>query len=235
MKPELTKNQKLVLTTIQNCIRTQGRIPTHAQLAPLTGLSPLGVKRAINHLKARGYLTREDGELRTVGDANHQTMRVQVVSRLHRNQAQMFGSSLVDTVSLDSAMFDFDTVAAPPIFGLRVQGDAMKGAGICDGDYAFILPSRGKEGDLVAALLGDITLVRRYSVLPVAVRLDSANDTVRPIYLAPDVAERSLHICGVVCGVFRRVPEPKTTEAGDAVEFDRATDTGTPSSETATV
>jgi len=235
MKPGITERQKLVLDTVKAAIGATGHAPTYGELSAATGLSQRRVETHFRRLAAKGHLSREGRILRVAGGVEHPPMRIQVVSRLHRNVSSMYGDSLIDTVSVDRSMFRFDTDGAVVVFGLKMQGSAMVGAGIFDGDYVLVRLASPKVGDLVAALVGNVTVVRRYSVLPAAVRLDSANDSVRPIFVAHEDVERVLHAVGVVVGLFRRVPEPKPADVGNATEFEATDESGVPSGGCGTV
>lgn len=88
------------------------------------------------------------------------------------------------------------------VYALRVKGKSMIDALIDDGDIVLMEPATSAEnGDMVAVWLKDereVTLKRIYFE-PGKVILKPANETMKPIVLAPENVE----IQGKVAGVFR--------------------------------
>ena len=88
------------------------------------------------------------------------------------------------------------------IYALEVQGDSMIDEGIHNGDHV-VIEERGsaENGETVIALLpgGEVTL-KRYFREGKIIRLQPANDSLRPMM----IPEEDLRIQGVVIGVLRR-------------------------------
>jgi repressor LexA len=84
---------------------------------------------------------------------------------------------------------------------LKVKGESMIGRGIFDGDYVMITPSaRAKDGDIVAARLGDDATVKTLTHRGSTIVLEAASEAERAIEVGP---RDDFAILGVVCGVFR--------------------------------
>ncbi|HNW92082.1 MAG TPA: transcriptional repressor LexA [bacterium] len=83
-------------------------------------------------------------------------------------------------------------------FALRVKGDSMTGAGINDGDYVFIRrQATANPGEIVAALIGDEALLKRYYRKKDGVHLVAEHPAFAPL-VTPEV-----RILGVLTGVVR--------------------------------
>ncbi|MFH1145004.1 MAG: transcriptional repressor LexA [Candidatus Eisenbacteria bacterium] len=89
-----------------------------------------------------------------------------------------------------------------PDFALRVTGDSMCGVGILEGDLVLV---RGEpdpaDGDIVVALLGEETTVKRFFRKAGEVVLQPENPAYEPIRVSGSHPE--LRILGKVVGVYR--------------------------------
>ena len=85
-----------------------------------------------------------------------------------------------------------------PDFALRVRGDSMEGAGILDGDLAFVhQQDTADDGQIVVALLGEEATLKRFQRAPDAVRLLAENPRYAPI------VAREVRILGRLVGIVR--------------------------------
>jgi repressor LexA len=93
----------------------------------------------------------------------------------------------------------------------------MCGRGIFDGDYILVDPDgTPRDGDVVAARLGDDGTVKTLAHHGGRVVLESANAADRDITVDPD---QRFTLLGVVCGVFRPFQEMEPApENGNAAE-----------------
>jgi repressor LexA len=90
----------------------------------------------------------------------------------------------------------------------------MIGRAILDGDFVICSPSlQPKDGDIIAARLGDRATIKTLTHRGETVVLEPANPADRAI----EVSQRDdFAVLGVVCGVFR----PFTEKAADAADGD---------------
>jgi repressor LexA len=89
------------------------------------------------------------------------------------------------------------------IFSLRVKGDSMTGAHICDGDYVLVRTQRNAEdGEIVVAVIDGEATVKRLRLREEKVRLEAANPAYPPI--AVPAGAPSFRIAGKVVGVYRK-------------------------------
>ncbi|MEU8001528.1 S24 family peptidase [Catellatospora sp. NPDC049111] len=86
------------------------------------------------------------------------------------------------------------------LFGLRVRGDSMIDAAICDGDIVVVRQqTTADNGDIVAAMIDGEATVKVYQRLDGTVRLLARNSSYPPI-TADDVV-----ILGRVVSVLRHM------------------------------
>ncbi|MCG6915457.1 transcriptional repressor LexA, partial [bacterium BMS3Abin03] len=86
-------------------------------------------------------------------------------------------------------------------FALRVQGDSMINAGIFEGDLVIVSPDdKGKNGDVIVAMLEDEVTVKTLSMGKNKVTLIPANENFKPITVA---GRSDFSIIGKVKGVVR--------------------------------
>ncbi|MBP5200248.1 MAG: transcriptional repressor LexA [Schwartzia sp.] len=86
-------------------------------------------------------------------------------------------------------------------FMLRVQGESMIKAGICDGDLIFVKEqSTAKNGEIVVALVeNEEATVKRIYFEKDRVKLQPENDAMQPFY------ETNVVVLGKVIGVYRQM------------------------------
>jgi repressor LexA len=86
------------------------------------------------------------------------------------------------------------------LFGLRVRGESMTGAGILPGDIVVVRhQARAEVGDIVVALVGDEATVKRLKIRRGRVELHAENPRFEP--LTPD--PKDVRILGKVVEVRR--------------------------------
>jgi len=87
-------------------------------------------------------------------------------------------------------------------FALRVTGESMKDAGILDGDLVMVRPEASpRQGEIVVAMIGDETTVKRFRREGNRIFLDPENPSFDPIVVT--ARSPQLRILGKVVGVFR--------------------------------
>ena len=93
-----------------------------------------------------------------------------------------------------------DFAGDPNTFALQVRGDSMIEDHICNGDFVLVeKTSTARDGDIVVGLVdGTESTLKRFYLEPGGkVRLQPANSTMKPIY----VAQSALAIQGKVLAV----------------------------------
>ena len=184
--------------------QTRGRIFQFVQDRVLGGLPPTvrevqaafgfrSVQTAREHLEAlvrEGRLAKEKGKARgyRLPDRTGPAAPTRLVPLLGR----------VPAGSLDIAIEDREGYiptqshhAADELFGLRVRGESMTGAGILPGDIVVVRRQAVADaGDIVVARVGDEATVKRLRIRSHGVELHPENPAFAPII--PDPAELTL-------------------------------------------
>ena len=87
-------------------------------------------------------------------------------------------------------------------FALRVSGESMRDAGILNGDLVMVHPdTMPREGEIVVAMIGDETTVKRFRREGDRIFLDPENPDFESIVVTASSPE--LRIIGKVVGVYR--------------------------------
>ncbi|MFD1847358.1 transcriptional repressor LexA [Arthrobacter flavus] len=181
----MTPRQKKILETIQRAIGTNGYPPSMREIGDTVGLASLSsVTHQLSQLERMGYLRRDPkrprameillpltldhdqrsgdegsdrGTLPDVGGAIDAAM-VPMVGRIAAG-----GPVLADQVVEDVMPLPRQLVGHGDLFMLRVYGDSMIDAAICDGDWVVVRRQQeAQNGDIVAALLDDEATVKTF-------------------------------------------------------------------------
>jgi repressor LexA len=157
-------------------------------------------------LSQKGFIERDQSRSRGVrivgfsGTAN--TQPVPYYGRVHAGEPALIPEHRESFITMDRRFLPSDDV-----FFLRIKGESMIGRGIFDGDYVMVSPStRAKDGDIVAARLGEEATVKTLTHRGATIVLEPANDAERAIEVGP---RDDFAVLGVVCGVFRPFMEAK--------------------------
>jgi repressor LexA len=157
-------------------------------------------------LSQKGFIERDQSRSRGVrivgfsGTAN--TQPVPFFGKVHAGEPALLPEHREGYITMDRRFLPSDDV-----FFLKIKGESMIGRGIFDGDYVMVSPStRAKDGDIVAARLGDEATVKTLTHKGATIVLEPANDAERAIEVGP---RDDFAVLGVVCGVFRPFMEEK--------------------------
>ncbi|PFG42824.1 repressor LexA [Isoptericola jiangsuensis] len=177
----LTPRQRGVLETIRTSVETRGYPPTMREIGEAVGLSsPSSVKHQLTTLERKGYLRRDpnrpramevvdvpdaaapgplaaptpDGEDATVPAATY----VPVVGRIAAG-----GPILAEQVVEDVFPLPRQVVGDGELFLLKVSGDSMVDAAICDGDWVVVRRQNvAEQGEIVAAMIDGEATVKTF-------------------------------------------------------------------------
>lgn len=188
----LTVRQKKILETIQRSVNDHGYPPSMREIGDTVGLASLSsVTHQLSQLEKLGYLRRDpkrpramevlmpltlDGgsvipgvdapaKLRSAGGmavtelaSASDTAMVPLVGRIAAG-----GPILADQTVEDVLPLPRQLVGHGELFMLKVAGDSMIDAAICDGDWVVVRRQNDAlNGDIVAALLDDEATVKTF-------------------------------------------------------------------------
>lgn len=205
----LTPRQLKILEVIQSALDSQGYPPSMREIGIAAGLSsPSSVKYQLEVLEEKGWIRRDPTRGRALeilfpdgaSSGDHeiemdQMRAVPLVGRIAAGGPILAEQSIEETFPLPASL-----VGQGELFMLKVVGDSMIDAAICDGDYVVIRSQKTCEkGEIVAAMIDGEATVKTFSRRDGHIWLLPANPNFSPI--PGDNAE----ILGKVTAVLRSV------------------------------
>ena len=208
MKNDLTDRQHEILDFIQSYAESNGYPPTYREIGKHFGIaSTFGVKRHIDALVKKGFISNESNTSRTIALMDNTISKsrqlldnilgIPVVGRVAAGQPLLAEENIEGNVLVDASMLNNRN----DCFGLKVRGDSMINAGIMEGDLVIVSPQQNAvNGDIVVALLQDEATMKRFLARDNKIYLMPENENYHPI----EIEDREdFSIIGKVIGVFR--------------------------------
>jgi len=204
----LTQRQRRILAEIRHSVETRGYPPSVREIGEVVGLtSPSSVNYQLKALERKGYLRRDPNRPRAIevllpgedvtgiGDAAPTPRYVPVIGQIAAG-GPILAEERVETVfPLPSEL-----VGDGELFLLKVVGESMIEAAICDGDWVVVRRQpEAANGEIVAALLGDEATVKTFKRRDGHVWLMPHNSAFQPI------DGDDARILGKVVAVLRKV------------------------------
>ena len=198
----VTERQQEILDFIVSETRTRGFPPTLREIGSQFGIrSTKGVNDHLEALERKGKIKRQKDLSRAIEVIDIPVSREdsELVPVLGRIAA---GAPLLATENVEASLvLDRSLTHGARNFLLRVQGDSMIQAHICDGDLVLVRPQdTADDGEIMAVLVDDEATVKRFYHDGDAVRLVPENDAMDPIIVPADMPVR---ILGRVVAVVR--------------------------------
>ncbi|GAA2821611.1 transcriptional repressor LexA [Crossiella cryophila] len=166
----LPLRQQQILVTIRDWVVRHGYSPSTRQIGDAIGLrSASTVSRHLMSLEEKGFLRRSASMSRPIDvrlflrdtgahKANEDSVTVPVVGDIAAGSPITAEEHLDDQLILPRELTGRGTV-----FGLRVRGDSMIDAAICDGDIVVVRQTtEAHSGQIVAAMIDDEATVKVY-------------------------------------------------------------------------
>lgn len=203
----LTKRQKQVLDFIANFVDQNGYCPSFEEIARGLDLASLAtVHKHISVLEAKSYLKRGFNQSRSLELAPKYLMeqrRTKPATAEIPLLGRIAAGMPVEAVEQREMLNFADFVGDGNTFALEVRGNSMIDDHICDRDMILLeRVTQARDGDIVVALVAgsETTLKRFYREPGDTVRLQPANSTLKPIF----VAARDVQIQGRLLAVLRK-------------------------------
>jgi len=190
----LTKRQKQVMDFIANFVDDNGYSPSYDEIARGLDLASLAtVHKHISALETKSYLKRgfnrsRSLELGSKYAQEHRRQRDLEVPLLGKIAAGQPVEAVEQRATLNFA----DFAGHRDTYALEVRGESMIEDHICDGDMILVQrTSEVRDGDIVVALVSgmETTLKRIYREPGGRIRLQPANSSLDPIYVAASEVE----------------------------------------------
>ncbi|MEY4206343.1 MAG: hypothetical protein RL255_180 [Actinomycetota bacterium] len=185
----LTPRQLKILQAIKVAMEKNGYPPSMREIGEAAGLaSPSSVKYQLEALEEKGWIRRDPSrgralEVLTPGDerfediAPERTHNVPLVGRIAAGGPILAEQNVEELFPLPATL-----VGEGELFMLKVVGDSMVDAAICDGDYVVIRSQKDcNKGEIVAAMIDGEATVKTFSKKDGHIWLLPANDAYSPI------------------------------------------------------
>jgi repressor LexA len=218
----LTPRQRRILEVIRDTVRRRGYPPAMREIGELVGLtSSSSVAHQLRVLESKGFIRRDPNRPRALevlvsppeerrsvssfavtsidetgsGDAHPTPALVPVVGRIAAGGPILAEESIEDVMPLPRQL-----VGEGELFMLKVKGDSMVEAAICDGDWVVVRKQPTAEsGEIVSAMIDGEATVKTYRYRDGKVWLVPHNPAYEPI------PGDNAVILGKVVAVLRRV------------------------------
>ncbi len=181
----LSARQVKILSAIQEGIQNNGYPPSIREIGEAAGLSSsASVQYQLKALEEAGFIRRDASLGRAIevveSDSNviaDRSRQVPLVGRIAAGGPILAEQHIEETFPLPESI-----VGSGDLFMLKVVGDSMIDAAICDGDYVVIRSQKTCEkGEIVAAMIDGEATVKTFSRKDGHVWLLPANSDYQPI------------------------------------------------------
>jgi repressor LexA len=164
---DLTSRQQEILEFLRNSHRKTGIMPSTREIQHHFGFA--SQTAAMSHLRAlerKGVIQRLPGKARAVifpEDLDRgEIADIPVYGNIAAGMAQDTEPERQGCISVDISALGIPRHAKT--FALKVRGESMIDAHICDGDTVILEFRQPRKGDIVAALIDGETTLKRYLV-----------------------------------------------------------------------
>ena len=181
----LSPRQVKILTAIQEGIQNNGYPPSIREIGQAAGLSSsASVQYQLKALEEAGFIRRDAALGRAIevveSDSNviaDRSRQIPLVGRIAAGGPILAEQHIEETFPLPESI-----VGSGELFMLKVVGDSMIDAAICDGDYVVIRSQKTCEkGEIVAAMIDGEATVKTFSRKDGHIWLLPANPDYQPI------------------------------------------------------
>lgn len=186
---ELTARQISILDFIKTATESQGYAPSMREIGDAAGLnSPASVKYQLDILEEKGFIRRDENRGRAMevvlpdsltGESapTDKTRFIPLVGSIAAGVPITADQQVEETLPLPESL-----VGKGDLFMLKVKGESMINAAICDGDYVVVRQQKdAQNGDIVAAMIDGEATVKTFSRKDGHIWLLPANDDFAPI------------------------------------------------------
>jgi repressor LexA len=165
----LPQRQQHILLTIRDWVVRHGYSPSTREIGDAVGLrSSSSVSKHLTSLEDKGFLRRSSTMSRPIDvrvflepqprEAADDSVSVPVVGDIAAGTPISAQEHVDDMLTLPRGL-----IGRGNVFGLRVRGDSMIDAAICDGDIVVVRQqSEAHSGQIVAAMIDDEATVKVY-------------------------------------------------------------------------
>ncbi len=185
----LTPRQRRILSVIKEAVERHGYPPSMREIGKAAGLaSPSSVAYQLSNLEEKGWIRRDsqkgraleiiipDTELADLPQISA-TRNIPLVGRIAAGAPILAEQEVEEVFALPEQL-----VGDGDLFLLKVQGDSMIDAAICDGDFVVIRSQNTcEQGEIVAAMIDGEATVKTFKKRDGHIWLLPANSSYTPI------------------------------------------------------
>lgn len=198
---KISVKQKEILDYMKNQILNRGFPPSVREICEAVHLkSTSSVHSHLETLEKNGYIRRDPSKPRAIEivDDNFNIIRREIVN-VPVIGTVTAGQPILAVENIDGYFpIPVEFMPNEQTFMLKVRGESMIKAGICDGDRILVQQqSHAENGDFVVAMLDDSVTVKTFYKEEDHYRLQPENDFMNPIIV------EKVEILGKVIGLFR--------------------------------
>jgi repressor LexA len=204
----LTKKQRQILDYVESFVESNGYSPSYEEIADHFGYNSLAtVHEHLTNLEQKGFLRKNYNKSRSLEIVRADLHAPALELPLKGEVAAGLPIEAVPDGMEETVTVPHDMVRRGENYVLRVRGDSMIEEQIRDGDYIIVNSRQTAEnGEMVVALVADgsvggsATVKKFYREAGNRIRLQPANETMKPMYFPAD----AVAIQGIVVGVIRK-------------------------------
>ena len=186
---ELTGRQVEILDYLKSSVSSQGYAPTMREIGAAVGLtSSASVKYQLDILEDKGLIRRGDNSGRAI-ELVIPDSELGTIAHIDKTKFIPLVGSIAAGVPITADQMVEETMPLPEslvgggeLFMLKVKGESMIDAAICDGDFVVIRQQKdANNGEIVAAMIDGEATVKTFQKKAGKVWLLPANDAFEPI------------------------------------------------------
>lgn len=174
-RADLTPRQRTILEVIEQSVSTHGYPPSMREIGDQAGLASLSsVTHQLGRLEELGFIRRDPKRPRALEVLRPAAEGIEGVSEEAVATAEQVPVPLVGRIAAGGPItaeqsveevfsLPREVVGHGELFMLKVAGDSMVDAAICDGDFVVVRQQNTADnGDIVAALLDEEATVKTF-------------------------------------------------------------------------
>ncbi|MDU6783012.1 transcriptional repressor LexA [uncultured Peptoniphilus sp.] len=205
MYEDLNQRELEILFFIKRFIESKSYPPTVREICSGCNIkSTSTVYYALEKLETTNYIRKDASKTRALEIVpqdddilmlKKKTVDVPILGRVTAGAPILAVQNIEDTMPLP-----VDFVSNKELFILKVKGESMINAGICDGDYVIIEKANSaRNGEKVLALIDEEATIKTFYKEKDRYRLQPENDNMEPFYFD------KVDILGKIVGLYRKM------------------------------
>lgn len=205
MYEDLNQRELEILFFIKRFIESKSYPPTVREICSGCNIkSTSTVYYALEKLETTNYIRKDASKTRALEIVpqdddilmlKKKTVDVPILGRVTAGAPILAVQNIEDTMPLP-----VDFVSNKELFILKVKGESMINAGICDGDYVIIEKTNSaRNGEKVLALIDEEATIKTFYKEKDRYKLQPENDNMEPFYFD------KVDILGKIVGLYRKM------------------------------